>query len=510
MDPKSRQFVADARDMTASKKVEQTLQESEAFYNTIINYINDGLMVLNRDLQIVFVNEAIKIMRRQAGLPTDIIGKTLMETNPYLPKNAEEEYRRIFVTGDATYGHELFILNNIRVCTEIWKIPVIEDGKVSKVIAVIRDITECRRMEEALQESEAQLRQITDNMLDIILKIDEQGNFRYITPSIKAILGYDPQKLLGKAVFDYVHNDDQSRIRALFKTAINLLSIEKADLRFKHADGHYLWLEVLSKGVVEDGTVKRTIISARDITDRKQAKEELDKYSEHLEELIRERTSELESFAYSVSHDLRAPLRSIHGFSQALLEDYGGCLDRQGKEYLERLKMSSKRMAELIDALLDLSRITRIEMHREQVDLSALARSIVCELRMTQPERQATIIIQEGLTAEGDLLLLRVMLENLLENAWKFTGRKPETRIEFGITNLDGSQVYSVRDNGAGFDMAYAGKLFSPFQRLHSQTEFSGTGIGLATIQRIVLRHCGKIWAEGEVDKGAVFYFTLS
>lgn len=218
---------------------------------------------------------------------------------------------------------------------------------------------------------------------------------------------------------------------------------------------------------------------------------------------------ELEGFAYSVSHDLRTPLRAIDGFSLALLEDYGDRLDSEGRDYLRRVRAASQRTAKLIDDLLTLTRITRSEMKREMVDLSALAGAVAAGLREREPGRQAEFVIEENLAAVGDLNLLRGLLEKLLENAWKFSGRRESARIEFGRTEADGSPAFFVRDNGAGFDMAYAGKLFGAFQRLHSEEEFSGTGIGLAMVQRIVLRHGGRIWAAGAVDRGATFYFTL-
>lgn len=218
---------------------------------------------------------------------------------------------------------------------------------------------------------------------------------------------------------------------------------------------------------------------------------------------------ELTTFAYSVSHDLRAPLRTLDGFSMALLEDYGEVLDEHGRDYLGRLRAAAQRMGGLIDALLQLSRITRTEPQRQQVDLSAMAGEIAAALAAGAPERQVALDIQPGLTAYGDPRLLRAALENLLGNAWKFTSRRSEARIAFGQEPWEGKMVYYVRDNGAGFDMAYAHKLFGAFQRLHGQEEFEGHGIGLATVQRIVRLHGGDVWAEGAVERGATFRFTL-
>jgi light-regulated signal transduction histidine kinase (bacteriophytochrome) len=216
---------------------------------------------------------------------------------------------------------------------------------------------------------------------------------------------------------------------------------------------------------------------------------------------------ELEAFSYSVSHDLRAPLRSIDGFSQALLEDYADKLDEGGKDYLQRVRGATQRMGQLIDDLLNLSRVTRSEMRRQRVNLSEMAADVAAEHRKSQPERAVSFVINEDLAVEGDPHLLRVVMDNLIGNAWKFTSKTKDAVIEFGSCP---NGAFFVRDNGVGFDMKYSEKLFGAFQRLHGMTEFAGTGIGLATVQRIIHRHGGRVWAEGAVDQGATFYFAVT
>ena len=253
----------------------------------------------------------------------------------------------------------------------------------------------------------------------------------------------------------------------------------------------------------------------RTAAQRERAQQELSMHRDHLEELVEERTTalqvanrELEAFSYSVSHDLRAPLRTLDGFSSALIEDFGTELGETGEDYLNRIRAASQRMARLIDDMLLLSRLTRSDMRRNEIDLSPMAEEVIENLREGEPERSVEVRIEPGLTASADERLVRVLLQNLIGNAWKFTSKQDRATIEVAHANGDPG-VFCVRDDGVGFDMSYADKLFGAFQRLHSSGEFEGTGVGLATVQRIVHRHGGRAWAESEPGAGATFYFTL-
>jgi PAS domain S-box-containing protein len=374
------------------------------------------------------------------------------------------------------------------------------------------ELTERKRAEEALQISQDKYRAIFEQASDSILLIDTETEALVdFNDRAHQNLGYSREELSRIKVTDIdVVESHEETLQHLAKTCGGGTEVFETKQRTKGGDIRDILVSIKMLNI--SGKIFSLAVW-HDITEQKRAEEKLKQALANLESSNTQLAAinrELEAFSYSVSHDLRAPLRTIDGFSQALLEDYLDKLDEQGQDYLKRVRTASQRMGALIDDLLKLSRLSRSEMHQEPVDLSMLAEEIAVELQQTQPERHAEFIIGQGLMANGDRQLLRIALGNLLSNAWKFTGKLPQARIEFGITHNGSKQAYYVRDNGDGFDMKYADKLFAPFQRLHDAAEFPGNGIGLVTVQRIIHRHGGSIRAEGAVGQGATFYFTLS
>jgi light-regulated signal transduction histidine kinase (bacteriophytochrome) len=319
------------------------------------------------------------------------------------------------------------------------------------------------------------------------------------------------RSLKGLVLDDYMRGDDSARRRLIALTVGILIAIAVSLGLF----GINRRLKVLVHQRTNDLRIANEQLQT-ELAERERAETELQEAHDMLERRVAERTAQLEAagraqeaFSYSVSHDLRGPLRALDGFSRILLQDHAGSLNAEARDYLTRIKDAAVRMGALVDDLLKLSRINRTELQVVNVDLSELASDIAAVLQESSPGRDVTWVIAPRISARGDAALLSTLLDNLLSNAWKYTGKKERARIEFGVTARADGPVYFVKDDGAGFDMEYSGRLFTAFERLHSETEFPGNGIGLATVQRIVDIHGGKAWAVGQVDHGATFYFTL-
>jgi PAS domain S-box-containing protein len=379
-----------------------------------------------------------------------------------------------------------------------------------------QEIIERKRVEEALRDAELKFRTIFDKASDgILLAENGSSTFYMANNKICEMLGYTQKEIIKIGLSEiHLEKDRPYVIEQFGRMGKNEISVA-SDIPVMRKDGSIFYADINSSSVNLGG--KDYLIGVfRDITERKQAEEEIKKLNTELEQRVIDRTAQLEasnkelaSFAYSVSHDLRAPLRGIDGWSLALLEDYGERLDDQARKYLHRVRAETQQMGRLIDDMLKLSRVTRAELQLTPIDLTAMAQNIANSLQEERPQRRIEFIIQPALRANGDSQLIEIALSNLFDNAVKFTGTRSPARIEFGEAEVDGGKAFFVHDDGVGFDMAHASKLFGAFQRLHKLSEFPGTGVGLATVQRIIHRHSGRIWANAQVDQGATFYFTL-
>ena len=511
------QFIGVGRDITERKQAEEALKKSEEYFKEITENSSDIIIITDKNGDIKYCSRSVE--RFTGYKPEELIGSSGFKfIHPDDVQRAVSAFGKAILTKDAVSNAFRIVHKDgtERHFDGLGK-NLLDNPSVAGFIMNIRDVTERRRMEEELQRQERHFRALIERSSDVIVVLDKDGNTRYASPSVEPMFGITPEQTIGVGLTASLHPDEMQAAAEDWAYLMEHPGVTINGVRrVRNKDGSWHYVEAVSHNLLDDPAVQGIIINMRDITERKQTEEEILRLNESLAQRVRERTAELEvsnkeleAFSYSVSHDLRAPLRTIDGFSQALLEDYDDKLDVQGKGYLRRVRTATQRMAQLIDDMLNLSRVTRMEMNIEKVNLTQIAWSIINELQKSQPERLINIKIADGLEDTADPRLMRIALENLLGNAWKFTRKQSEAVIEFGSTKEGGKKVYFIRDNGAGFDMAYADKLFAPFQRLHTVEEYPGTGIGLATVQRITRRHGGKVWAEGQVDKGATFYFSI-
>jgi PAS domain S-box-containing protein len=543
-------------DITERKLAQVALEENESAKSGLIKKLNDaqqGAMVGSWEwnLQTNYIWWSDETYR--------IFGVTQHDFVPSFETNGKFIHPDDFVKYGESFEHsfqtgkqldvDLRIIakdGQLKYCHAKGEIIFDDSGKKIRFIGTIMDITERKLAEEALKESERQYRNLFENSMEGVFQSTPEGKLISANIAFVRMFGYESSDEMIGAVMNigrqlYLNPEER-------KKAVNILRevgyLKGFECQMCRKDGTTFWAVInvrFNENHKDIGYLEGFII---DINDRKRVETDILRLNEELENKVARRTNdlrqsqlallnmvedlnvssqkldilnrtlettnkELESFSYSVSHDLRAPLRSIDGFSQALLEDYSKKLDNTGRNYLDRIRRATQNMGNLIEDMLKLSHVTRSTLRRESFDLSNMFQEIAEISQKNDAARIVDVIIQKGIIIEGDQDLMHIVLTNLMENAWKFTGKTKNACIEFGTLLADGKTVMFIRDNGVGFDIAYVDKLFGTFQRLHTRDEFAGTGIGLATVKRIITRHGGEVWAEGEVGKGATFYFTL-
>jgi PAS domain S-box-containing protein len=520
-----RGFSKVTRDITGRKKVEDEIQDAREYAENIVETVREPLMVLNSDLKILTANHSFYDTFKVT--PEETIGNFIYDLGnrqwdiPKLRVLFEEILPNDTVFNGYEVEHDFLdigrkiILLNAR---QIFR----ENIGSHIILLAMEDITERKRVEEEREQLLVQLDAVLSSINEGVVISDLEGNILTMNPSALAIHDYESADQIRRQLHQYQDtfelSDLDGRPVAFEQWPLSRVlrgeQFTDYEVRLRRKDtGKSLICSYSGTPVqTKSGDTILSVITVRDITERKLAEEEIERLNTDLAARaadLEDANRELETFNYTVAHDLRKPLTAINGYCQLIRELCGDNLTEACKDYLREAYDGTWRMNRLIDALLSFSRVGHVEPRREIVDLSAIAHEVAAVLQLSEPERRVTFIIADVVSADGDAALLRVVLDNLLGNAWKYTGMREEAAIEFGVTEVKGDPAYFVRDNGAGFDKEDAAKLFIPFQRLHGSEQFKGFGIGLATVERIIRRHGGRVWAEGAPGNGATFYFTL-
>jgi PAS domain S-box-containing protein len=500
------------------ERMDQELRNAHERAVELLESTSDAFFSVDRRYHVTYLNqEAERVLGRKREA---LMGRSLWAEFPEaVGSSFQHAYQRAMDSGRPVQFVEFY--PPLQAWFEIRAFPT-----RSGLSVFFRDVSKRRAAEEALRESEERFRLLVEGVKDYALyALDSEGRITSWNTGAERLKGWKAEEIIGQHFSRFYPPEDRQSDKPTreLRTAIEAGRYEEEGYRVRKDGTRFCAHVVLTPLWDAQGSLRGFAKVTRDVTARRAAEQALRESEQRyrllaseLELRVRERTAqlaetnrELEAFSYSVSHDLRAPLRGIDGFCQAVEEDEESTLSPAARGYLERVRRASARMGQLIDDLLSLSRLSRMGLRREPVDLTALAHAVVAELAAREPQRSVEVRVRPELRVDADPRLLRVLLGNLLGNAWKFTQRVERPRIELSASSQEGRTVYCVRDNGAGFDMKYADKLFSPFQRLHEAREFPGTGIGLAIVQRVVHRHGGQVWAESAPGQGAAFFFTF-
>jgi PAS domain S-box-containing protein len=503
-------------DITLRKEYESHLRESEELFRTQVECVKDyAIFMLDAQGNVLNWNDGAE--RLKGYHDEEIIGKHFSCFYPEEERKAGKPEKELEIAQkEGLVEDEGWKVR--KDGSQFWADVIIttlrdENGNLRGFSNVTRDITDRKQAEKALRFSEARYRALYLDNPTMIAILDADSVIVSVNPFLASHLGYTIDEMAGQSVLKFFHKDDRASLAEHLRVCLqNPYHAYCWRFRKVRKNGELLWVEELAQAVYDLNGVINILVVCQDITERKRAEEEIERLNTDLAARAAELEAvnrELEAFNYTVAHDLRKPLTVINILCQTIEDQCGDNLDEQCRGYLQESYNGTLRMSQLIDALLNFSRLAHVEPHREKIHISTIAQAAAAELKQTEPARRVTFRIAEGIIADGDANLLRVVLDNLFGNAWKHTVARDEAVIEFGSTEIDGKLAYFVRDNGTGFDMSDANKLFIPFQRLPGAEEFKGFGIGLATVERIIRCHGGKVWAEGEPGAGATFYFTL-
>lgn len=510
------------RDITTQKNTNRALLESEYIYRQFFENAYEAILVIDASTGLIqdYNKNALNLFK------IDSVGILAVTPAHFCPEYQPDGQKSTVKAANILKHliHERALVCDWVLCDTTGKEILCELNFVSvttnnntHIRISIVDVTEKKQAKAKLIQQENRYSKLLENIHDGVSLVNVAGEIIYQSPSAVKIMGFTLDELKGISIFDLVYPDDLPGLSIFFETAHRNPAIPyTSQFRFRHKNGHYIWVEGTVSNMLHDENIKAFIANYRNIEDRKLAEAEISALNESLERKVKDRTAqlleanrELETFNYTVSHDLQAPLRSTCGFAKIMLDDYKDKLDEEGQRYLQIINDSSRRMSQLIHDLLDFSRLGKQELTKRLVNMDDIVKVVIDEVKFNSGISNFTIELGPMGKAECDANLVKQVWINLIGNAIKYSAKKADASIQIGCNQINGEKIYFVKDNGAGFDMKFAGKLFTVFKRMHHTDEFEGTGVGLATVQRIISRHGGRVWAEAEVNKGATFYFVL-